>query len=50
VGFSTGFGMTELGGNVMFLSPADHDRAADQGLAILVPSAGRCRWPACGCG
>jgi len=35
VGFSTGFGMTELAGNVMFLSPADHDRAADQGLPIL---------------
>jgi acyl-CoA synthetase (AMP-forming)/AMP-acid ligase II len=35
VGFSTGFGMTELSGNVMFLSPADHDRAADQGLEIL---------------
>lgn len=35
VGFSTGFGMTELGGNVMFLSPADHDRAAEQGLPIL---------------
>jgi acyl-CoA synthetase (AMP-forming)/AMP-acid ligase II len=35
VAFSTGFGMTELAGNVMFLSPADHDRAADQGLPIL---------------
>ena len=35
VAFSTGFGMTELSGNVMFLSPADHDRAADQGLDIL---------------
>jgi acyl-CoA synthetase (AMP-forming)/AMP-acid ligase II len=35
VAFSTGFGMTELAGNVMFLSPADHDRAADQGLDIL---------------
>jgi acyl-CoA synthetase (AMP-forming)/AMP-acid ligase II len=35
VNFSTGFGMTELAGNVMFLSPADHDRAADQGLPIL---------------
>jgi acyl-CoA synthetase (AMP-forming)/AMP-acid ligase II len=35
VGFSTGFGMTELAGNVMFMSPADHDRAADQGLEIL---------------
>ena len=35
VGFSTGFGMTELSGNVMFLSPADHDRAADHDLDIL---------------
>ena len=35
VAFSTGFGMTELAGNVMFLSPADHDCAADQGLPIL---------------
>jgi len=35
VGFSTGFGMTELAGNVMFLSPADHDRAADHNLPIL---------------
>jgi acyl-CoA synthetase (AMP-forming)/AMP-acid ligase II len=35
VGFSTGFGMTELSGNVMFMSPVDHDRAADQGLPIL---------------
>jgi acyl-CoA synthetase (AMP-forming)/AMP-acid ligase II len=35
VAFSTGFGMTELAGNVMFLSPADHDRAADAGLPIL---------------
>jgi len=35
VGFSTGFGMTELSGNVMFMSPDDHDRAADQGLPIL---------------
>src|SRR5581483_6139019 len=35
VGFSTGFGMTELAGNVMFMSPADHDRAADEGLPIL---------------
>ena len=35
VAFSTGFGMTELSGNVMFLSPADHDRAADHGLDIL---------------
>jgi len=35
VGFSTGFGMTELSGNVMFMSPADHVRAADEGLPIL---------------
>lgn len=35
VAFSTGFGMTELAGNVMFLSPVDHDRAADEGLPIL---------------
>ena len=35
VGFSTGFGMTELSGNVMFMSPADHNRAADEGLEIL---------------
>jgi acyl-CoA synthetase (AMP-forming)/AMP-acid ligase II len=35
VGFSTGFGMTELAGNVMFMSPADHNRAADEGLPIL---------------
>lgn len=35
VAFSTGFGMTELSGNVMFLSPADHERAAELGLDIL---------------
>jgi acyl-CoA synthetase (AMP-forming)/AMP-acid ligase II len=35
VAFSTGFGMTELAGNVMFLSPADHERAAAEGLDIL---------------
>jgi acyl-CoA synthetase (AMP-forming)/AMP-acid ligase II len=35
VGFSTGFGMTELSGNVMFMGPDDHDRAAEQGLDIL---------------
>jgi acyl-CoA synthetase (AMP-forming)/AMP-acid ligase II len=35
VGFSTGFGMTELAGNVMFMSPADHERAAEEGLPIL---------------
>jgi acyl-CoA synthetase (AMP-forming)/AMP-acid ligase II len=35
IGFSTGFGMTELSGNVMSLSKADHDRAAEAGLPIL---------------
>jgi acyl-CoA synthetase (AMP-forming)/AMP-acid ligase II len=35
VGFSTGFGMTELAGNVMFMSRLDHERAADHGLEIL---------------
>ncbi|MBV8682225.1 MAG: long-chain fatty acid--CoA ligase [Caulobacteraceae bacterium] len=35
IGFSTGFGMTELSGNVMALSKADHDRAAEEGLPIL---------------
>jgi acyl-CoA synthetase (AMP-forming)/AMP-acid ligase II len=35
VGFSTGFGMTELSGNVMFMSRSDHVRAAEQGLPIL---------------
>jgi acyl-CoA synthetase (AMP-forming)/AMP-acid ligase II len=35
VGFSTGFGMTELAGNVMFMSPADHERAAEHDLPIL---------------
>jgi acyl-CoA synthetase (AMP-forming)/AMP-acid ligase II len=35
VGFSTGFGMTELAGNVMFMGRLDHERAADQSLAIL---------------
>jgi acyl-CoA synthetase (AMP-forming)/AMP-acid ligase II len=35
VRFSTGFGMTELAGNVMYMGPDDHDRAADQGLEIL---------------
>src|SRR5947209_19470497 len=33
--FATGFGMTELAGNVFSLSSDDHDRAADQGLEIL---------------
>jgi acyl-CoA synthetase (AMP-forming)/AMP-acid ligase II len=35
VGFSTGFGMTELSGNVMYMGPQDHERAADQGLKLL---------------
>lgn len=35
VGFSTGFGMTELSGNVMYMGPEDHDRAADKGLEII---------------
>jgi acyl-CoA synthetase (AMP-forming)/AMP-acid ligase II len=35
VGFSTGFGMTELSGNVMFMGPDDHNRAAEHGLDIL---------------
>jgi acyl-CoA synthetase (AMP-forming)/AMP-acid ligase II len=35
VGFSTGFGMTELSGNVMYMGPLDHERAADQGLELL---------------
>jgi len=35
IGFSTGFGMTELAGNVMVLNAADHDRAAAEGLDIL---------------
>jgi acyl-CoA synthetase (AMP-forming)/AMP-acid ligase II len=35
VGFSTGFGMTELSGNVMYMGPADHARAAEHGLDIL---------------
>jgi acyl-CoA synthetase (AMP-forming)/AMP-acid ligase II len=35
IGFSTGFGMTELAGNVMFMGRADHERAADEGLEIL---------------
>jgi acyl-CoA synthetase (AMP-forming)/AMP-acid ligase II len=33
--FSTGFGMTELAGNVMYMGPQDHERAANQGLDIL---------------
>jgi acyl-CoA synthetase (AMP-forming)/AMP-acid ligase II len=35
IGFSTGFGMTELSGNVMFMGRADHERAAEEGLEIL---------------
>lgn len=35
VGFATGFGMTELSGNVMAMGPEDHDRAARDGLEIL---------------
>ena len=35
VGFTTGFGMTELSGNVMFMSRLDHERAAEQGLPII---------------
>lgn len=35
ISFTTGFGMTELSGNVMFMGPEDHVRAAEQGLEIL---------------
>ena len=35
VRFATGFGMTELAGNVMVLTADEHDRALDQGLPIL---------------
>ena len=35
VRFGTGFGMTELSGNVMSLGSLDHDRAAEQGLELL---------------
>ncbi|MGQ5702219.1 class I adenylate-forming enzyme family protein [Sandaracinobacteroides sp. A072] len=35
VRFATGFGMTELGGNVMVLTAGEHDRAVDEGLPIL---------------
>jgi acyl-CoA synthetase (AMP-forming)/AMP-acid ligase II len=35
INFATGFGMTELSGNVMTLSAADHVRAAEQRLEIL---------------
>ncbi len=33
--FNTGFGMTELAGNVMALGRRDHERAAEGGLEIL---------------
>jgi acyl-CoA synthetase (AMP-forming)/AMP-acid ligase II len=35
VGFGTGFGMTELAGNVMAMGKADHVRAAEHGLSII---------------
>jgi acyl-CoA synthetase (AMP-forming)/AMP-acid ligase II len=35
VGFATGFGMTELSGNVMTMGRADHERAARDDLEIL---------------
>jgi acyl-CoA synthetase (AMP-forming)/AMP-acid ligase II len=35
VRFATGFGMTELGGNVMVLTAEEHERAVDEGLPIL---------------
>ena len=35
IGFSTGFGMTELSGNVMTMGSVDHVRAAEEGLDIL---------------
>lgn len=35
VRFATGFGMTELAGNVMLLTADEHDRAIDEGLPIL---------------
>ena len=40
IGFTTGFGMTELAGNVMVLDRRDHERAAAHGLANLA-SVGR---------
>lgn len=40
VRFATGFGMTELAGNVMLLTADEHDRAIDEGLPILT-SVGR---------
>ncbi|MFI4976837.1 MAG: long-chain fatty acid--CoA ligase, partial [Caulobacterales bacterium] len=35
IGFMTGFGMTELAGNVMYMGRQDHERAAAEGLEIL---------------
>ncbi len=35
IAFSTGFGMTELSGNVMYMGRQDHERAAEQNLPIL---------------
>ncbi len=35
VGFSTGFGMTELSGNVMYMGKTDHIRGAEEGLELL---------------
>jgi acyl-CoA synthetase (AMP-forming)/AMP-acid ligase II len=35
INFATGFGMTELSGNVMTMGAADHVRAAEEGLEIL---------------
>jgi acyl-CoA synthetase (AMP-forming)/AMP-acid ligase II len=35
IGFSTGFGLTELSGNVMTMGRVDHDRAAAADLEIL---------------
>lgn len=35
VRFATGFGMTELAGNVMVLTAEEHDRALDEGLPVL---------------
>jgi len=40
VGFHQGYGMTETGGNITFLGPADHRAGADGDAAIL-SSAGR---------
>jgi acyl-CoA synthetase (AMP-forming)/AMP-acid ligase II len=40
VGFHQGYGMTETGGNVTFLGPADHRAGADGDAAILA-TAGR---------